>query len=242
VTDQPPTEEHDPYRWDEEPLPPPPDQWTPAPEDTRVVIRDQTTPREGAAVLLQRQMDDLAEHERRGRLPSGEVRAIVGQAAGTIEALEDQASRLPEALQEIEYLTAQLAEAQGGDDAQALRLWRAGKMAEVQAASERTYASARRHAESMVQDARAYCTQLVEEAERRAQSADPSFPAAPEIPEDRIARAVTRARYLDDVRRWLAEQDQDVDSALDALGAELEEARKLRGIQGHRIEVIGPNE
>jgi hypothetical protein len=226
VTDQ-PTERYEPIgdAWPErdpeayyaDDLPPPP-----------VIIRDQTTPRMDAAQLLTRQLDAIPE-DRRHRLPSGEVRAIVGQAAGTIEALEDQASQVPDLLNEIEGLRAELAEARGGDDAQALRLWRAGKMAETQAASERMWADARRHAETMVADAQDYCAALVGEAEQRVQSADPTFPQAPELPEDRIQMAVVIARYVDDVRAWIARKDAELEEHLETLGAELDEARKLRG-------------
>lgn len=231
MTDQ-PTEQYEPYTGEE-----PyryaadeayaPERWPPPPSGD-VVIRDQTAPRMAAAQLLTSQLNEIPE-DRRGRMPSGEVRAIVGQAAGTIEALEDVAARVPELLGENELLRAELAEARGADDEQALRLWRAGKMAEVQRAAEQLYASARRHSEGLVSDARAHCAALVAEAEAQVQSADPTFPPSPELPEDRIQRAVTVARYVDSVRSWLAEKDAEVDAALDALGSELDEARKLRG-------------
>lgn len=217
MTDR-PTE---PYYFEEDDLPPPPPDWG------QVVIRDQTAPRMAAAQTLVNQLNEIPE-DRRGRFPSGQVRAVVGQAAGTIEALEDQAERVPGLLDEIEGLKAQLAHSEGGTDEQALRLWRAGKLAEVQEASERMYASARRHAEEMLTDARNYCAEIVAEAEQRAQSVDPTFPPAPELPEDRIARAVVVARYLDSVRSWLREKDAEVDGDLEALRMELEEASRLR--------------
>lgn len=236
-----PTEQYEPYRGEEgEPYryaaddayaPPPPPHWTEVPEDGRVVIRDQTAPRMAAAQLLTSQLSEIPE-DRRGRMPSGEVRAIVGQAAGTIEALEEVASRVPELLGENELLRAELATARGADDEQALRLWRAGKMAEVQRAAEQLYASARQHAEGLVRDTQAHCAALVADAEAQAQSADPSFPPPPELPEDRIERAVTTARYVDSVRSWLEEKDAEVDASLDALGAELDAARKLRPGRG----------
>jgi cell division septum initiation protein DivIVA len=200
----------------------------PPPAPGSVIIRDQTAARMGSAEELTREIDAL--DVRRGRVDSGEVRALVGRAAGTIEALEGEASRVPELLEEIEELKAQLAQATGVEDERALRLWRASVISQAQQAAEKVYGDARAHADALVADARRRADGVMEEAHRRAAAIESpdGLPARPKRMDDRIEDAVVRARYHDAIRSWLGDQDTALQRDLDAIGKDLDEARQLR--------------
>lgn len=203
------------------------------PEIDPYVHRDQTEPRD-PSTYLRAQLEVL---ERQGRpkrgvevLPASGVRAMVGQAVGALEALEDRGRQVSELQGEVEELKARLAEAEGGRDERALQLWRAGRMAEVQGAAERLYGDAQTHAQALVTDARRRAEDILTEARRRAaamaQSPD-GLPTRPDPLNDRVGDALSRTRYLEALRAWATEKLGAILDELDSVGSEVDEARAI---------------
>lgn len=198
--------------------------------------RDQTQPRSAADYLRAQlaQMELKGKRTRSGEvLPAPEVRQAIGQAAGALEALEDAAGRAARLQDQLNEKEAELQEARGDTDPDALRLWRARYMADAQQAAEELYAGAQDRARAIVADARTRGEAMLAEASRRAsrtlQTSPDGMPARPELPGDRIEAALVRARYLDSVASWLGDQRQGLRADLDEADRALAEARQLSG-------------
>lgn len=199
------------------------------------VVRDQTEPR-SPADFTRAQLALLETEVRRHRgievFPASRVRAALGKAAGALEGLEDRAGLVGQLQHERDQMRAELEEARGNGDPEALALWRGRYMADAQEAAEGVYGQAVERANQLVADARRRAAGIIEEAQRRAartMNASPDgLPVRPDLPGDGIEAVLVWAQYLDGMRSWLSEQDAELDEALDAQERRLAEARALR--------------
>lgn len=193
-----------------------------------VVIRDQTTPAGAGAISMSL---DLME-EKRGRYDSGEVRALVGQATGMIDALEgrlEEANRLRE---HNNRLQAELDHLRGQTDERQLRLWRARVLADAQGKADDLLADAKRRAQGILADATGRGDDIVTAARRRADLAErgpDALPARPRPTGDKVEDVLATARWHGSVRTWLLEREKELHDSLDELEVRTREARDNLG-------------